>query len=311
MDALKDRLAHLSPERQRLLEALLAGSENPVRPRENPSRADGTSPTNAPPEPSAPLLSLSPVTRDAPEGSPESVKATFQRFYDSVSDQLDATPFGDFSFFLNYGYQVDLGAQCAVVELPEHCLNRNSVKLVLETIGNCPIEGRCVLDVGCGRGGTVETLIRFFEPTRVVGLDLSPAAIAFCRRAHRHPQLRFEVGDAENLPFPDASLDVVTNIESSHSYPNLFTFYTEVYRILELNGHFLYADVLPVAQRRECLAYFRDLGFAIEQDRDITNNVLRSCDEIARSRVGAFSSANDPQLMANFRRCRGQRSTIP
>jgi SAM-dependent methyltransferase len=299
MVALPDRLAQLSPERRRLLEKLLAESD-PSRPAAG-SIAAGADCRSADPGASPPLLSFDSVDDgEAPEGSPEAVKATLRRFYDSVSEQLDATLFGDFSFFLNYGYVADLGPQLAVVELPEHCLNRNSVKLVLEMIGDCPITGRRVLDVGCGRGGTVDILTRFFEPTSIVGMDLSPVAIAFCRRAHRHPRVRFEVGDAENLPFPEGSFDAVTNVESSHGYPNIFAFYTQVHRVLVPGGVFLYADVLPVERRRECLTYLGDLGFLIEQDRDITGNVLRSCDEIARARVSAFASANDPQLMANF-----------
>jgi phthiocerol/phenolphthiocerol synthesis type-I polyketide synthase E len=300
MAALSERLAQLSPERRRLLQKLLAGSQDPARLSGTSLEPTETSPKAAEPGASAPLLSLASIDREAPEGSPEAVKTTFRRFYDSVSEQLNATVFGDFSFFLNYGYVVDLGPQCAVVELPEHCLNRNSVKLVLEMIGDCPISRMRVLDVGCGRGGTLETLARFFEPASAVGVDLSPIAIAFCQRAHRHPCLRFEVGDAEDLPFSEGSFDVVTSVESSHGYPDVFAFYTNVRRVLVPGGHFLYTDVLPVDRRGECLAYLQDLGFRIEQDRDITTNVLRSCDEIARARVGAFSSANDPQLMANF-----------
>jgi hypothetical protein len=42
------------------------------------------------------------------------------------------------------------------------------------------------------------------------------------------------------------------------------------------------------------------MGFVLHLDRDITSNVLRSCDEVAQRRVGAFQAANDQQLMGNF-----------
>ena len=70
-------------------------------------------------------------------------------------------------------------------------------------------------------------------PSETVGLDLSPVAIEFCRRAHNYPQVSFVCGDAEHLPFPAGSFDAVINIESSHSYPNVAAFYAEVYRVLE------------------------------------------------------------------------------
>jgi ubiquinone/menaquinone biosynthesis C-methylase UbiE len=41
----------------------------------------------------------------------------------------------------------------------------------------------------------------------VVGVDIADAMISLARRLH--PQLEFRSGDAEALPFPDASFDAV------------------------------------------------------------------------------------------------------
>ena len=59
------------------------------------------------------------------------------------------------------------------------------------------------------------------------------------------PGLAFEVGDAERMPFPDASFDAVVNVESSHCYPSMPAFLSEVRRVLRPGGHFLYADLRP------------------------------------------------------------------
>jgi len=42
------------------------------------------------------------------------------------------------------------------------------------------------------------------------------------------------------------------------------------------------------------------LGFRLEVNRDITANVLQSCDEVAQTRLEAFGERNDPRLMQNF-----------
>jgi phthiocerol/phenolphthiocerol synthesis type-I polyketide synthase E len=76
------------------------------------------------------------------------------------------------------------------------------------------------------------------QPASVTGIDLALEAVAFCRRTHQNPLVRFEVGDAENLPF-----DVVTNIESSHTYPNLRAFFVQVKRVLAEGGWFLYTAI--------------------------------------------------------------------
>lgn len=223
-------------------------------------------------------------------------KAECRKFYDDISRSLDASEFGPFSLFLNFGYVATAAtASCSVVALPEQCLNRNSMRLVLEVIGDCDLSGR-VLDVGCGRGGTVSVITQCFEPRSVCGLDLAPAAIQFCRTSQRDAKVTFEVGDAEQLPFPDASFEVVTNIESSSTYPDICAFYREVFRVLVCGGHFLYTDAMPVGRFAECTRYLRQTGFRLELDRDITANVLASCDEIAGHRMQAYGARRDDAM---------------
>jgi phthiocerol/phenolphthiocerol synthesis type-I polyketide synthase E len=245
--------------------------------------------------PEAPLL----LDLELP-AEPVSLKADYKRFYDTVSSQLNASEFGRFSYFLNYGYVPDGSPEFATVDLPAQFINRNSVKLVLEVVGDCPVDGRRVLDVGCGRGGTIYTLKTFYQPRTLTGLDLSSAAIAFDRQAHGDSRTFFHEGDAENLPFADGSFDIVTNIESSHSYPNIHRFYAEVRRVLVPGGHFLYTDALAVPQIAGSLGYLAHAGFELLRNRNITPNVLRSCDEVSTSRVQAFDTRNDQQLMQNF-----------
>jgi len=216
MAQLPRRLAELSPERRRLLERLLAGAEAARPPCADPKPAHPAS---------APQEVLSPH------------KAECRSFYDGISRRLDASDFGPFSMFLNLGYAEAATPSHSVVELPEWCLNKNSVRLVLEVIGWCDLAGRRVLDVGCGRGGGISVIKQYFAARSAVGLDLAPAAIKFCRATHRHPDVTFEVGDAERLPFPDDSFDVVINIESSSTYPDIRAFYQQVFRVLAPGGY--------------------------------------------------------------------------
>jgi phthiocerol/phenolphthiocerol synthesis type-I polyketide synthase E len=286
VDDLSDRPAPGPPERRRQLSDLL-------RARTKPGGRD--------PLPDDTGLNVPPLLLDArPPSEPSAVKADYKQFYDAVSSQLNASGFGQFSYFLNYGYVSDGGTDHSVVGLPARFFNKNSVRLVLELIGDCPIDGSEVLDVGCGRGGTIYALKKFFEPATLTGLDLSTTAIEFDRRAHGDSRTLFHQGDAENLPFADESFDVVTNVESSHSYPNVDRFYAEVYRVLRPGGFFLYTDVLAVQQITTVLAELDRLGFRLEVNRNITNSVLLSCDEVAEARVEAFGHRNDPGLMQNF-----------
>jgi SAM-dependent methyltransferase len=68
---------------------------------------------------------------------------------------------------------------------------------------------RSVLEVGCGAG---TDLARFAKGgAQVTGVDLAPSAIELARANFGQQGLsgRFEVADAEHLPFPDNSFDLV------------------------------------------------------------------------------------------------------
>jgi ubiquinone/menaquinone biosynthesis C-methylase UbiE/acyl carrier protein len=237
------------------------------------------------------------VSSELQGNAPEvAAKASYRDFYDDVTRRLEQSGIGSASFFLNYGYVSLGGGDEAQFEIPAEVFNRNSVRLAFELIGATRLNDRRVLDVGCGRGGTVALVAETFGAV-ATGVDLSSEAIAFCRRTHGHGT-KFEVGDAEHLPFDDGSFDVVTNMESSHTYPNLRGFFMEVQRVLTKGADFLYTDLLPVPRWAEVQMLLASLGLRRESERDITANVLRSCDEVASNRARAFGGSNE--MIDNF-----------
>ena len=63
--------------------------------------------------------------------------------------------------------------------------------------------GSTVLELGCGTGNLLAAL----QPSRGLGLDISPEMLRVARR--NHPHLEFEVGDAENFEIPKTTFDFV------------------------------------------------------------------------------------------------------
>jgi amino acid adenylation domain-containing protein len=229
----------------------------------------------------------------------DEVKDRVRRFYNAVTQQLDSTEFGQHALFLNYGYVADETPQHATIELPKHLINRNSIKLVLELIGDCDLTDCRILDTGCGRGGTISVIAEYFQAKEITGLDLSPTAIAFCQANCSYNQVQFIEGDAEDLPFDDEQFEFVINIESASGYPNIAAFFAQVYRVLKEGGYFLYTDALPTELISGYLSTLQELGFIIEIERDITRNVLLSCDDVANRHLAAFSKKDD-EAMSNF-----------
>lgn len=68
--------------------------------------------------------------------------------------------------------------------------------------------GQSVLDVACGTGIVARTAAeRVGAEGTVVGLDLNEAMLTVARRVR--PDIEWRQGDAADLPFPDASFDLV------------------------------------------------------------------------------------------------------
>jgi len=98
-----------------------------------------------------------------------------------------------------------------------------------------------LLDVGCGTGRLLTTLAADARAARLVGLDYSSEMV---RAAQHKLGARGEVvhGDAEHLPFADASFDVLTCCHSFHHYPHQPTVVREFYRVLRPGGLLIVVD---------------------------------------------------------------------
>ncbi len=227
--------------------------------------------------------------------------------YGAYHELVDASSAGRFWRFMNYGYVDvvdDAGRATPVrstVDLPARLPGRNAARLVAEVVGDEPLAGATVVDVGCGRGGTARLLAEVFGARRVVALDLVPAAARAAGGAA--PAVHAAVADAEHLPIGSGTADAITNVESSLHYPDLPAFYVEVARVLRVGGAFLYTDLLWVDAGDAYVESLRAAGLDVELDDDITANVLASRAQAAEREAKALRAAGtdvDPDDAARF-----------
>lgn len=88
---------------------------------------------------------------------------------------------------------------------------------VKKSVGNNPIS---ILDVGCSTGYYYDVIKKAFPDEKFVyiGCDYSKTAIEFARK--KHPDIRFDIENAIDLPYPKKGVDIVFASSIASFVPN-------------------------------------------------------------------------------------------
>ena len=96
--------------------------------------------------------------------------------------------------------------------------------------------GKRVLDLACGSGYGSAILAR--TAARVVGVDVSPDAVAVAAVRYAGADVRFLCGDARRVPLAPEQFDLVTSFETIEHLPDgdIDAYLDEVHRVLVPGG---------------------------------------------------------------------------
>jgi ubiquinone/menaquinone biosynthesis C-methylase UbiE len=109
-----------------------------------------------------------------------------------------------------------------------------------------PAPGR-ILDVGCGTGYLLGRLAARAPQAEVLaGIDAASAMIEAARDAAADVRLQFVVGVAEQLPWPEASFDLVVSTTSFDHWADQRAGLAQCARVLAPGGYLVLADLFSV-----------------------------------------------------------------
>ena len=97
-----------------------------------------------------------------------------------------------------------------------------------------------ILDVGCGGGRTIRTMAEVATEGRLFGVDYSAGSVDASRatnaRLIQAGRVEIHQASVSRLPFPDATFDLVTAVETHYYWPDLPGDAREVLRVLKPSG---------------------------------------------------------------------------
>jgi len=101
-----------------------------------------------------------------------------------------------------------------------------------------PVGNGSVLDVGCGTAEITERLAAKYPQATFVGIDLEAQHLhrSRARCAKFGSRVRFELGDALAIPFPDAQFDLVVCRHLLQAIPDAARALAEIRRVLRPGG---------------------------------------------------------------------------
>jgi arsenite methyltransferase len=170
------------------------------------------------------------------------LKSEIKKTYASVSQEPEA----DFIFPTGRAWAEDLRYPPELASVPDAAVES------FAGVANPWEHGRLapgerVLDLGCGAGTDSLVAAQMIGPEgHVTGIDMTPEMLAKARAAAAEmgaTNVEFVECEAEHLPFPDESFDVVVSNGVIDLIPDKDAVFAELHRVLRPGGRMQVADV--------------------------------------------------------------------
>jgi arsenite methyltransferase len=170
------------------------------------------------------------------------LKQEIKKTYASVSQE----PQQDFIFPTGRAWAEDLDYPAELAAVPDAAVESFAGVANPFSLGRLE-PGERVLDLGSGAGTDSLVAAQMVGPEgHVTGIDMTPEMLAKAREAAAElgtQNVEFTEAEAEGLPFPDETFDVVISNGVIDLIPDKDAVFSEILRVLKPGGRIQVADV--------------------------------------------------------------------
>ena len=124
-------------------------------------------------------------------------------------------------------------------------------------------DGDAVLDVGSGTGALTDAVAAAAPTSGITGIDPAMPYVAFAQARHQGERVRFEVGDAQQMRFADATFDQTLSLLVVNFIPDPAKALGEMIRVTRPGGT-VAAAVWDYGEGMEMLRVFWDEAIALK-----------------------------------------------
>jgi SAM-dependent methyltransferase len=121
------------------------------------------------------------------------------------------------------------------------------------------------LDVGCGTGALLQTVISLADPSAAKGIDPAPGFLELARKQVADPRADFAEGSAQSIPEPSSSYDLAVSGLVLNFVPEPVDAVREMARIVRPGGC-VAVYVWDYAGEMEFMRYFWDAAVALDPE---------------------------------------------
>ncbi len=161
-------------------------------------------------------------------------------------------------------------------------MNKGHALLAKWGLSHVTLRGKVkALDIGCGGGANLASLLKMFPSGTVTGMDYSAVSVAQSIRLNQAAiskgRCRVLQGNVSDLPFSENSFDLITAFETIYFWPDLSSSFRQIRKVLRSGGVFLICnemsdpsddkwtkiiDGMRVYSRQELERLLSDAGFS-------------------------------------------------